>query len=477
MALNPIPWSVLEIIEACAARLLGGAETERFQAVAIDSRNYTPGHLFVAIRGERHDGHDFIDGVIEKGGRGVLMALARQQDLPLARWREAGVCLLGVPDTIQALGALAAYRRVQTGIPLVAITGSNGKTNTRRMTAAVLATRFQTLSSQGNFNNEIGLPLTLLGLSQGHQMAVVELGMNHPGEIGRLTRICRPQTGLITTIAPAHLEGVGTLAGVAQAKGELLQQMPSGGTAVLNADDPAVVELGRRCAHPVVWYGSGENAQVRAEKIVSTPSGDRFRLVLPEGETEIQLRMPGRFMVSNALAAAAVGSLAGCGPSQIKAGLESVAPCPGRMAHIKTAQGIQIVDDTYNANPGSMSAAFETMAGLSPEKPWILVCGDMLELGKEAAQWHRRVGREAVGKGAGGIYAHGPHARQVIEGAREGGLDSQGLLWGPKAELIAALKKRLAPPVWVLVKGSRGMAMESVVAALVQWAGGETNSI
>ncbi|MGB5987010.1 MAG: UDP-N-acetylmuramoyl-tripeptide--D-alanyl-D-alanine ligase, partial [Desulfobacterales bacterium] len=445
MALTPLPWRVTEIIEATAARHLAGPNTGSFQAVGIDSRTYAAGTLFVAIGGERHDGHNFIDGVIEKGGQGVLMALGYERNLPVASWGKAGACILGVADTTRALGALAAYRRRQSGIPLVAITGSNGKTSTRRMTAAVLATRYETLASRGNFNNEIGLPLTLLGLCPGHQMAVVELGMNHLGEIGRLTQICQPQTGVITTIAPAHLEGVRTLAGVVQAKGELLAHMAPGGKAVLNADDFQLVKLGKQSAHPVVWFGTGDKAQVRASDILSTPSGDRFGLILPEGEVRIQLRMPGRFMISNALAAAAVGWIAGCTPNQIKAGLESVGPSPGRMVHVTTPKGIEIVDDTYNANPGSMSAAFETMAGLSPQKPWVLVCGDMLELGEEAPQWHRRVGREAVDRGAGAVYAHGPHGPQVTQGALDAGLDRRRVLSGTKAELIGALKERLAP--------------------------------
>jgi len=472
MAPRPIPWTLAEILEATCGQQLGGVDAGSFTRVGIDSRALDPDSLFVAIKGERHDGHDFIQEVIDQGCRGILMAAQRQKDLPVSRWAKEGVTLVAVADTIRALGALAAFRRLQAGISLVAITGSNGKTSTRRMTAAVMGMRFGTLASSGNFNNEIGLPLTLLGLARDHSMAVVELGMNHPGEIARLTRICNPQIGVITNVAPAHLEGVQSLDGVRRAKGELLHEMTPGGRAVLNADDPSLVRLGAATEHKVLWFGINAKAQVRATNIAASPLGSRFTLHLPDGRVPIGLNLPGGFMVGNALAAAGAGHLAGCTPDQIKAGLESVAPAPGRMVHVKTARGLEIVDDTYNANPGSMAAAFETMAVLSPDHSWVLVCGDMLELGQEAPLWHRRIGREAVERGAAAVYAHGPHSPQVARGAREAGLEAARVLTGDKADLVEALQNHLKPPVWALVKGSRGMAMETVVRELVQWAGG-----
>lgn len=455
-------WTIDQIVRATAGRLVYGPPDLAFEGIGIDSRTIAPDRLFVAIRGEHHDGHAFIDQVLAKGVKGFVAA-----ESALAGDRPAGdAACIAVTDTTRALGDLAAFQRNRADIPVVAITGSNGKTSTRRMTALIMQQRFNTLSAQGNFNNEIGLPLTLFDLTPEHQVAVLELGMNHPGEIARLGAICRPTIGVITTVGPAHLEFLGSLEGVARAKAELLDRIDPGGTAVLNLDDPHVKAMAPACSRPVLFFGTCEGAAVRARNIRDAVSGVAFDLELPGETLAVQLRTPGRFMVANALAAAAAGHLAGVSAMQIKAGLEAFRPDKGRLHVVTTAHGVNIIDDTYNANPASMAAAFETLAALRQDRPGIIVVGDMLELGSQAEALHRRTGARAAASGAARLYACGRHAEAVGQGAREAGMAPEAVFTGTKEAIVDDLLPRLAPGHWLLVKGSRGMAMETVVAAV-----------
>ena len=271
---------------------------------------------------------------------------------------------MAVKNTTKALGDLACFHRKRANASVVAITGSNGKTTTREMTATVARQRFATLSSQGNFNNEIGLPLTLLKLNHGHKWAVVELGMNAPGEIARLGEICMPDIGVITNIGPAHLEGVGSIEGVMRAKGEILDKIKAGGTAVLNSDDHRVMHLAGKTSSDVIFYGISGETTIRAEAIVEKDLCTSFRLALPEETIGIDLKIPGIFMVSNALAAAAVGYKLGLSAKEIKAGLEDFKPIGQRMNILHTSAGINLIDDTYNANLASMEAALKTLITL-----------------------------------------------------------------------------------------------------------------
>ena len=462
-------WSVNTVVQATGGRLLCGPSNVQYHGIGIDSRTIEPDQLFVAICGERYDAHRFIAQVVEKGVRGVVVAAAQSLSADLDAAADQGVACIAVTDTTRALGALAAYQRRQAKIPVVAITGSNGKTTTRRMTALVLAQRYKTLATRGNFNNEVGLPLTLFNLSELHQAAVLELGMNHAGEIDRLAAICQPTIGVITNVGPAHLEFLKTVEGVARAKGELLSHIAVNGHAVLNRDDPHVAGLADASVCPVTFFGITADAHIRAASIGDTQTGVAFDLVLPTDRARIQIRSPGRFMVHNALAAAAAGYLAGLNIHDIKAGLESFQPQSGRLQILQIPTGVTIIDDTYNANPASMKAAIDTFRAHGGQGRGYVVLGDMLELGPKADAWHQSVGRYAARANPQRLLVCGDHAPSVVAGAQSEDMPVQRLAAGSKEEITADLIARLVPGDWILVKGSRGMAMETVVQAIKAW--------
>ena len=343
------------------------------------------------------------------------------------------------------------------------------------MTTGVVARQFNTLATAGNFNNQIGLPLTLLGLSPDHQWAVVELGSNHPGEIARLADICSPDIGVLTNIGPAHLEGLGSLDGVMREKGDLVKGLGREGKAVLNADDPRVLQLARETQHEVLLYGRSQAATIRAEKIEENEQTISFVLVLDRESIAVELNSPGRYMISNALAAAAVGYLLGISAEAIKAGLESFKPGSGRMNIRHLPNGIHIIDDTYNANPDSMKAALATLEQMRSGGRGIFAAGDMLELGARAPELHGQVGALAARTGIDRLCACGEHAAAVAAGARKEGMPAANTITGSREEIIEDLIGWLQPGDWVLVKGSRGMAMEKVVDGLKQWAEGRVN--
>lgn len=469
---QPIDWPTTDIIAATGGRLLCGDPEGRCSGVGIDSRQLADQALFVAIVGAVHDGHRFVEAAVESGAAGVVIDHDHVDPMPLAAWRQARVICVAVDDTTRALGNLAAFHRARAGAAVVAITGSNGKTSTREMTAAVVSRKFQTLSTLKNFNNEIGLPLTLLRLAAGHQWAVVELGMNRPGEIRRLGQICCPEVGVITNIGPAHLEGVGSLDGVMAAKGELLETIAPNGTAVLNADDPRCLKLADQVDMDLLLYGFSENAQVRGISVREEGRGMVFTLVLPGETIHIRLAAPGRFMVSNALAAAAVGFRLGLPAAEIKAGLERFRPAEGRANIVDTHWGLHVIDDTYNANPGSMAAALSLLKSLGRDTRCVLAMGDMYELGPQAAALHREIGETAGRSGLFRIAATGAHAQAVADGARAGGMRSDAIFIGSRTEILMDFKQQLRPGDWVLVKGSRAMGMEKIVNELVARAGG-----
>jgi len=388
-------WAVADIVAATNGRLMYGDEGRRVEGVGTDSRTITPAALFVPIRGDRYDAHDFLPEVIQRGVRAVMVAADTDVALPHDDWEAQDVACVVVDDTTRALGALARFRRRQMDIPVVAITGSNGKTTTRQMTAGVMVTQYNTLSTAGNLNNEIGLPLTLLGLESNHQAAVVELGINHFGEMDRLGAICEPTIGLVTNVGPAHLEFLGSLEGVRRAKGELLSHVRTQGTVILNKDDHHVAALAETSPCPVVFFGTSTHADVRAEAIDETLDGVQFDLVLPDDRIHVHLGTPGRFMVLNALAAAAVGHVAGVDTAKIAKGLEAFQPVKGRLHVVQTENGINIIDDTYNANPQSMVAAIQTHTAVRKSNRGFMVFGDMLELGEQAEALHHHVGMTA----------------------------------------------------------------------------------
>ena len=464
-AQHSIRWTPDAILEATGGELLFGRPDRDFAGIAIDSRTIESDQFFVAIRGEVHDGHTFAQTVLEQGTGGIMIDRAHVDQQPdFSRYADRALGIV-VKDTTQALGALAAYHQRRCPASVIAITGSNGKTTTRAMTSAVVSQAFTTLSTIGNYNNEIGVPLSLLKLEPQHTWAVLELGMNHLGEISRLAQICDPHVGVITNVAPAHLEGLDTIEGVAQAKGELLDHVRSGGTVILNQDDPHVAAMAQRTSHTKLWYGLTEAAQVFATEVNTSPQGSAFALHLPGATAQVMLPIPGAFMVGNALAAAAVGHHLGLTIAQIKAGLEQFKPVAGRLNIQTLENGITLIDDTYNANPGSMKAALTTLQTLKGSQRSIFVAGDMLELGRQAAALHREIGAFAARSGIAALFATGPLAMHVADGARDGGLAQASIHIGEQTEIAQRLQQFARRGDWVLIKGSRGMRMENVVAS------------
>lgn len=463
-------WTTDDILVATAGEWICGNRNVQFSGIAIDSRSISLSEFFVAIRGEFHDGHRFCADVVQSGVKGILIDIHSIGSLPIAEWRQKGITCIGVKNTTRALGDLAAYHRRRFSVSVVAITGSNGKTTTRSMTSDILCRRFKVLSTAGNFNNHIGLPLTLLNLEREHEWAVLELGMNHSGEIDRLSEICQPNIGVITTIGTAHLENFISTDGILQAKAEIFTHLHTEGQALLNMDDPKLLELSRRLSVPVIFFGLNPGARVRARQVETRSSGTSFYLDLPEETVEVRLPAAGDFMATNALAAATVGFALGLSGDEIKAALEKFKPVKGRMNVIETARRIHLVDDTYNANPVSMAAAIQTLQKIKDGHRGILVIGDMLELGKESPELHRKVGEIAATAGMAALYATGRFASAVAQGAADQGMDSRQIFIGDHQAICGHLKDSLRKGDWVLIKGSRAMGMENIVHDITRWA-------
>lgn len=465
---TPFSWTVRETIAATGGTLLSGGNGRHFTGIGIDSRSITSEDWFLAIKGETHDGHSFVMDVVNQGVKGVIIDIEKVHDFPAGDLEKSAVTCIGVKDTLKALGSLAAYRRRQSGVSVVALTGSNGKTSTRAMAADIAARKYRVLATTGNMNNEIGMPLTLLKLESEHEWAVLELGMNRPGEIGRLADICAPDIGLITNIGPAHLEGLGSLEGVMHAKGELLPKVKPGGKIILNADDPQTIHLTNKTTREPIFFGLADKAHIRGTQIAASASGMSFVLNLPHEKALVNMPVNGKFMVLNALAAAAIGYCLTIPAREITGALASFTPVKGRMNIRHTTSGIHIIDDTYNANPYSMKTAADTLEVLKRQQRGIAVLGDMLELGETSPDLHRDVGRYFAQLDLVWVFASGNFADAVARGAREGGLSPQRIVTGSKDDIFRQLKKELKPKDWILIKGSRGMRMETLVQDLLQ---------
>jgi UDP-N-acetylmuramoyl-tripeptide--D-alanyl-D-alanine ligase len=427
-----------------------------FSSVTTDSRAINPGCLFVALRGERFDGHDFVAQAIQQGAAAALVdeAAAKQHQ---AEWQ--GIPLLVVADTRLALGGLAALWRGQQAVKLVAVTGSNGKTTVKEMLAAILrkaAGEEAVLATEGNLNNDIGMPLMLLKLRAQHKFAVIEMGMNHPGEIEYLTQIAHPDVAVINNAGAAHLAGLGSVEDVARAKGEIFSGLAAGGVAVINADD-AFAALWKKLAstHSILEFGLDHPVQVSATCKLGTLQSE-LSLRTPAGECRVKLPVPGLHNVRNALAAAAAASALGVGTEAIAAGLEKFAGVKGRLQKKSGLHGATLIDDSYNANPASVKAAISVLASMPGKK--ILVLGDMGELGPDAIALHGEIGAAAKQAGVDILFCHGDICRAA---AAEFGTNAW--FFERIEELLADLENLLAPDVTVLVKGSRFMKMERVV--------------
>jgi len=468
---HPLTWTAEEIMEATGGELLCGDLRRSFSGVSIDSRNISADNVFVAITGETHDGHAFTSAVVDQGVGGLVVSRQKAVQMPLTAWKKNNMACIAVEDTTRALGDMAAFNRLRSHVSVVAITGSNGKTTTRRMTAMILDRQYNTLTAIGNFNNDIGLPLTLLGLSSGHQWAVLELGTNNPGEIARLADICSPDIAVLTNIGPAHLEGLGSIEGVMQEKGDLLKRLAPGAKAILNIDDTRVTQLAAETKAQVIFYGLSQEATIRAEDVDEAKDTISFKLIFAGESITVHLNSPGRFMVSNALAAAAVGHQIGLSCKTVKSALEAFTPVAGRMNIQHLPGGIHLIDDTYNANPESMKAAFATLNTMRAGARGIVVIGDMLELGAQAQSLHRTLGADAARSGISRLYIYGEFTADVRSAAHANGMPPTDTFEGTHEDIVEDLKCRLQPGDWLLVKGSRGMAMENVVRKIQEWAG------
>ncbi|HEY6004097.1 MAG TPA: UDP-N-acetylmuramoyl-tripeptide--D-alanyl-D-alanine ligase [Anaeromyxobacter sp.] len=452
-----------ELAAAAGGRWIGSPPAA-IEGVSTDTRTLAPGTLFVALQGEKFDAHEFLAEAASKGAAAAVVAEAWAARAPEPR----PLPLLAVKDTLAALGALARHHRRRFRIPVVGVTGSNGKTTTREMIAAILATRGKVLKSEGNLNNEVGVPLTLFGLDASHEAAVIEMGMNHPGEIARLAAMAEPQIGVVTLAAPAHLEGLGTVDAVADAKAELYQGLPEGGIAVANADDARMLKRAQASGRRVVTFSAarGRRGDVVVLEIVSQ-GDDGLRFVLGIGNREVAVHIPalvGTHNAANAAAAAAATVSLGCTDREIARGLAQVRPVGRRLRLEKLASGVDLVDDSYNANPASMSAALRTLADLAKGRRALAVLGDMLELGAFEAEAHRSLGAEAARSGLAALAAFGPRSRATAEAARAAGLEA--FHTEDMAALVAWAKATLRPGDVLLVKGSRGMKLERLVEAM-----------
>jgi len=446
-----------------AGGVLHGAD-RTFTGAGMDSRKLAANELFIALPGNRVDGHDFLSVAREHGAAAALVERKIADPLPQIVVAEMadGAAVAGAKAN-KGRNETAAWWRAQYTCPVVGLTGSNGKTTVKELLAAILGRCGATLATQGNFNNNIGLPLTLLRLRSSHRYAVIEMGANHPGEIAYLTRIAQPDVALINNAGPAHLEGFGTVEGVAHAKGEIFSGLPANGIAVINADDVYVTVWETLAAkHRIVRFGFTPGSDVSAQW-EGDATGSRLHLHTPDGSAHATLHLPGQHNVLNALAASAAAFAVNVKPQDIALGLESARGAPGRM-QLKTGRnGASIIDDTYNANPASVQAALEVLAACRGRRVFVL--GDLAELGDATVDLHRSIGVAAAASGIDALYSVGTlsaHAANAFSGEHRH--------FATQEELMANLIPMLALGTTLLVKGSRSAQMERVVGGLMEGA-------
>jgi len=458
-------FSLQEIARITGGRLVPVDARVEIRSVSTDSRTLRAGELFVPLRGENFDGHDFLTLAVRNGAAACL-----SEDVISGMT----VPVIVVNDTLKALGDLAAAVRGRFSGPVAAITGSSGKTTTKEMLAAILTRTAPGLVTAGNFNNLIGLPLTLLQHEEAQRWMVLEMGMSARGEIARLCEIASPTVGVITNVGAAHLETLHGIDGVARAKGELFEALGPGGSAVINADDPLVRALPVANGVRRLLFGLAPEAEVRAENVAMNDGRARFDLVLPDGRRTISLPVAGRHNISNGLAAAAVASVLGITADDIAGGLEGFSMCGGRMEVQSLANGMLLIDDSYNANPLSMAAALQALTDLAHGQRRIAVLGDMLELGDASEELHWQCGEIAAQK-ADHLLTVGALGAALAEGALQAGMPQQAVqACASHEELLTQLQALLRPGDRILVKGSRGMRMEKISNALRAGSGGTT---
>ncbi len=459
-------YTAAEVVQATGATQTRAGRPAPFPAVCTDSRQLVKGCLFVALKGERFDAHDFLPQAVQDGAAGLVVEAGRAGELGALP-----VAVFEVPDTLHALGRLARFHRDRFRVPLGAVTGSNGKTTTKELVAAILSMRGPALRTQGNLNNEIGVPLTLFGLEAGHVAAVVEMGMNHPGEIARMTDIARPDAGLVTIVQPAHLEGVGSIEGVASAKGELFRGLSPQATAVVNLDDARVAAQAEGLVARRLTYGRHPAADVRLVKVATQGREGLSLAIAVGGRThEVALRLVGDHNALNATGAFALATALGYSAEECVRGLEAASAHARRLQIVDAPGGVTVVDDCYNANPASMLAALQTVQELASEGRAVGVLGDMLELGADEARGHGEVVLDASDR-VRLLALFGPRMKPLLPLA-EKKLGAAARHFDDVEALVAWLRGELERDDVVLVKGSRGMRLERVVEALTGHAQG-----
>jgi UDP-N-acetylmuramoyl-tripeptide--D-alanyl-D-alanine ligase len=460
-------WLCNEILSATGGRLLRGGKSHRFGDVVTDSSEVKRGSVFVALKGERLDGHRFVGDAVRRGASCIVV----HRDLNPSAY--GGATVVKVRDTLRALGDLAHYRRETYRPKVLAITGSNGKTTTKEMIAAILEEAYvnqkplrgKILKTEGNYNNLVGLPLTLLRLRKRIKIAVVELGTNHPGEIERLTEIAAPDMGIITAVAAAHLEGLNSLAGVAREKGALFRGIRAGGTIVVNRDDARVRGLGQKFRGKKITYGGG--GEVRAESWRSLGAqGTMLDLRAGGRRIPVRLNFLGKHNIVNATGAAAMAYGIGISLAAIRRGLQKAKPFPMRM-QLETWRNIGIINDAYNANPASMEAALRTLSEIECRGERTAILGDMFELGRQSRRQHLQLGKEVARSGIDHLYLLGAQAKHVKQGAIRGGMASERIVIGKDhSDIASLLRSHVKKGDWLLFKGSRGMKMEMILSKL-----------
>lgn len=463
---NPV-WNLTQVLQATGGKVVSGHKTGGFRSICTDSRSIEPGDLFLALSGDRHDGVEFVYDAVRKGASGVIVSRELDKSVP--------VPVIVVNETLKALGDMAAFRRaLMPDLRLIAITGSSGKTTVKEMTAAILSQKYNVIKTKGNFNNLIGLPLSLLPVDYRHDFAVMEMGMNRPGEIARLTEIAAPNIACIVNVQESHLAGLNSLDGVAAAKGELFQGMKNWGKLVVNLDDPKIVGLAAACTQQKITFGFNRKAHVRATHIRNNgEKGMAYSLHVGKEKRRVWINGIGIHNIMNSLAAAAMTHAAGLGLERIATGLELFKPFNKRLQVLELSSGVKIVNDTYNANPSSVRAALDALSGLNKEgKRTVVVLGDMLELGDTSDSAHRAIGEYVAAMKVDYLMLYGSNFQATAAGARNASMDVDRIqVFKSKAALATELERmmaehRLSKGDWVLVKGSRGMKMETIIDTL-----------
>ena len=469
------------MLAATGGTLLRGILDCRIRRVCTDSRSVRKGDLFVALKGERFDGHHFVDGAFKQGAKGVVIEAASADGSDVRGYLRASASVRGaeplvvkVKDSLRAYQDLAAFHRRRFDVPVIAVTGSNGKTTTKEMVGKALSRRWRLLQTIGNLNNRIGLPQTVLRLTASHQVAVLELGVDAEGQTTRLVNVARPTIGIITNVGRDHLEFFGSVDGSARAKAELLPALPKDGALILNVDDPYYHFFRRRARCSVVSFGLRNHADVRGSEIRQRGKRVEFRFQITGRQRahRVSLAVPGTHNVSNALAAVAVGHVLGLSMAKVAEGLSRVRPVAMR-SHVYSRRGLTIIQDCYNANPDSMKAAVTLLKNLGEHTRTIAVLADMLELGEDARTLHREVGAHIADSRISFLIACGALGKDVARGAAARGMSRSRIIETQRVREAASVLRALAEPGdVVLLKASRGMKMEAVLDALTRHAAG-----